>query len=117
WETDGNRWRLSEMVMDHASPDTEILESCVANDNAAGAIIEADETPDIPIGTWQVTSLPDVTPIAEHEPIVTINADGSINGNTGCNTFGSNAVLTGTGISISNNFMTRMACEDARHVV
>lgn len=69
----------------------------------------------LPIGSWQVTDLPRITLAPEREPILTFNSDGSISGNTGCNTFGSQVDLTTAGISISNNLMTRTSCEGERH--
>jgi imidazolonepropionase-like amidohydrolase/heat shock protein HslJ len=115
WQMDGDTWHLSEMILDHTAPDGDVLESCVASDPYLSA--QASPSAELPVGTWQATSLLDVTLVPEHEPIATFNADGSINGNTGCNTFGGQAAPAGAGISISNTFMTRMGCEDERHAV
>lgn len=112
WEMADGAWHLSEMIMDHAAPDTEILESCDATD-----VSTIGEASDVPMGSWQVKDLPGVTLVPEHEPIATFNADGSINGNTGCNTFGSQVTRTAAGISIGNSFMTRIGCEEERHAV
>lgn len=114
WEMVGNTWLLKEMIMDRAAPDAQVLESCVADDGTSTASWGGR---DVPVGTWKVASLRGVSLVSGHEPIATLNIDGSITGNTGCNTFGSVAVFTDEGVSISNGFMTRMGCEEERHVV
>ena len=92
--------------------------SAIAQDqNLTVPSADAGTAPRLPLGSWQVVDLPGVTLVPDHEPVATFNADGSINGNTGCNTFGSQAALTAAGVSISNSFMTRIGCEEERHDV
>lgn len=116
WRMDGNNWHLSEMSMDHTASGAVIIETCIASagdtDNDLGSPI-----PDEIVGTWELTMLPRVTLSDEDRPTATFDTDGNLNGSTGCNRFGSRVVQTPTGISISNSFMTRMGCEDRRHVV
>lgn len=115
WEMDGNTWHLTEMVMDHTAPAGTILESCVVSEEVPATT--PANAPDMPVGTWQVTKLPDVPLVPGHEPVATFDDSGRISGNTGCNNFGSQAKLTATGLLITNGFMTRMGCEAPRHAV
>jgi heat shock protein HslJ len=73
-------------------------------------------------GEFLSDTFPELTTTADLErhhveAFMTFSPDGSVNGNGGCNTFGGHAMATSTGISISDVFSTRMACEPDRNAV
>lgn len=64
-------------------------------------------------GSWVLESLANEdanTLFADKKPTIVFNADGSVNGNAGCNNYRSNYNLTDNTLSIGNMMMTRMAC-------
>lgn len=116
WISEGEEGRLSELPLDHAAPDPLPIETCVLS--TATGIPPADASEGmLPVGVWRLTALGGTPVDPAIEPFITFNMDGSVNGNTGCNVFGSQATLTPQGISIANSFMTRIGCEEERHVV
>lgn len=64
-------------------------------------------------GTWVLESMADEDVnalFADRKPTIVFNADGSVNGNAGCNNYRSNYNLTENTLSIGNMMMTKMAC-------
>lgn len=116
WSSDSSRAQLSEMIMDHTAAEPTVIEACVLETTSADpGSVDADTT--LPLGSWRLATLEAAEVDPSVEAFMTFNPDGSVNGNGGCNTFGGRAMATPTGISISDVFSTRMACEPDRNAV
>ncbi len=65
------------------------------------------------LGThWKLVSIEGLAADASRrEPHIVLTADGSIEGSTGCNNFGSGYQLDGASLSFGRFFTTRMYCE------
>lgn len=88
--------------------------------DAAGkelAVLAAEVAADtaLPVGTWKLSTIAGLPSAADVETRLTIEADGSVHGNGGCNNVGGQAILTEAGLSIPNMFATMMMCEDAKN--
>lgn len=60
--------------------------------------------------SWQVEAMGGTAIIAGHEPQLNFDADGRINGTTGCNRFFGSYTQTGSVLTFSGTGMTKMAC-------
>ena len=74
-------------------------------------------TSDPLIGTWKLVSYGDAAnlthPVPEVDTSISFNADGSVSGNVGCNSFGGEYKVSGNEIVFSEMFSTLMACEES----
>lgn len=61
---------------------------------------------------WHLTTLGGQPANPDVQTTITFNGDGSVNGNGGCNGFGSQATFTGAELKLERAFSTMMACDE-----
>ncbi len=70
------------------------------------------------VGSWKLTSYgPSNSPtpaVSDVEAGITLNEDGTVTGNSGCNGFGGNYKVEGDQITFDQIVSTLMACDDPR---
>lgn len=66
-----------------------------------------------PIGAWTVETIGDAGVLDQAEPSLIIQADGRVNGSSGCNRYSGTAVLADEAMSFGTLVSTRMACAAA----
>jgi putative lipoprotein len=75
-----------------------------------GACASHPAAPPEYVGSWQLVSIGDRPASSERTPSLTLDAQGHVNGNGGCNGFGGRYTHSGNVLSFSHMISTMMAC-------
>jgi len=87
-----------------------VIAACTSSGGAPGS--SEDDSIELPGTFWMLVELGGSAPAGDAKPTLVFGADGSVSGNSGCNTFNGPVTIDGSTLGFGPLATTRMACPE-----